>query len=142
MTFIDKFNFLEQCRINLKMAFINLLSILLGGMSLTDDMVKAKRCHIAVGTPGRIRALINAKNIDAKSTRLFVLDEADKLMESAFRSDLREIQAQCFHMEVKVAVLNAISQSCSKKSDFFEVKLVPYASLCLENYLDQFLMKF
>ena len=57
-------------------------------MSLTDDMVKAKRCHIAVGTPGRIRALINAKNIDAKSTRLFVLDEADKLMESAFRSDL------------------------------------------------------
>ena len=55
-------------------------------MSLTDDMVKAKRCHIAVGTPGRIRALINAKNIDAKSTRLFVLDEADKLMESAFRS--------------------------------------------------------
>ena len=63
-------------------------------MSLTDDMVKAKRCHIAVGTPGRIRALINAKNIDAKSTRLFVLDEADKLMESAFRSDLREIEAQ------------------------------------------------
>ena len=62
-----------------------LFSILLGGMSLTDDMVKAKRCHIAVGTPGRIRALINAKNIDAKSTRLFVLDEADKLMESAFR---------------------------------------------------------
>ena len=60
-------------------------------MSLTDDMVKAKRCHIAVGTPGRIRALINAKNIDAKSTRLFVLDEADKFFgavrnfESPFR---------------------------------------------------------
>ena len=100
MTIINKLNFLNQCRINLKMAFINLLSILLGGMSLTDDMVKAKRCHIAVGTPGRIRALINAKNIDAKSTRLFVLDEADKLMESAFRSDLREIQARVSPIEV------------------------------------------
>ena len=50
--------------------------------------------------------------------------------------------AQCFHTEVKVAVLNAISQSCNWKSDFFEVKLVPYASLCLENYANQFFMKF
>ena len=41
-------------------------------------------------------------------------------------------------MEVKVAVLNAISQSCNWKSDFFEVKLNPYASLCLKNYLDDF----
>ena len=25
----------------------------IGGMSLTDDIVKAKKCHIAVGTPGK-----------------------------------------------------------------------------------------
>ena len=41
-------------------------------------------------------------------------------------------RAHCFHMEVKVAFLNANSQNYN----FFEVKLVPYASLCLENYLD------
>ena len=46
--------------------------------------------------------------------------------------------AHCFHMEVKVAVLNAISQNYN----FFEVKLISYASLCLENYLDQFFGKF
>jgi hypothetical protein len=45
-------------------------------------------------------------------------------------------------MEVKVAVLNAISQNYKKISDFFEVKLVPYAGLCLGNYLDQFFVKF
>ena len=41
--------------------------------------------------------------------------------------------AQCSHMEVKVAVLNAISQSCNPKSDVFEVKIIPYPSesLCL-----------
>ena len=44
-------------------------------------------------------------------------------------------------MEVKAAVLNAISQNYSKISDFFEVKLVPYASLCLGNYLDQIFVK-
>ena len=47
-------------------------------------------------------------------------------------------RAHCFHMKVKVAVLNAISQNFN----FFEVKLVPYASLCLGNYLDQFFVKF
>ena len=39
--------------------------------------------------------------------------------------------------EVKVAVFNAKSQNYN----FFEVKLVSYASLCLEKYLDQFFMK-
>jgi hypothetical protein len=46
--------------------------------------------------------------------------------------------AHCFHMEVKMAVLNVISQNYN----FFEVKLVPYASLCLGNYLDQIFVKF
>ena len=46
--------------------------------------------------------------------------------------------AHCFHMEVKVAVLNAISQNYN----FFEVKLVPYASLCPRNYLDQLFGQF
>ena len=35
--------------------FSNFTIIFSGGMSLTDDMVKAKKCHIAVGTPGRIK---------------------------------------------------------------------------------------
>ena len=42
------------------------------------------------------------------------------------------------HMEVKVAVLNTISQNFN----FLEVKLIPYVSLCLENYLDQIFVKF
>ena len=52
--------------------------------------------------------------------------------------NLFSTKAQCFHLEVKVAVLDAISQNYN----FFEVKLVPYASLCLGNYLDQFFVKF
>ena len=49
---------------------------------------------------------------------------------------LEDACIQCFHMEVTVSVLNASSQSCHKKSDFFEIKLVFYTSLCLENYLN------
>ena len=45
---------------------------------------------------------------------------------------------QCFQMVVKVAVQSKLQL----KSDFIEVKLVPYASLCLGNNLDQFFMQF
>ena len=40
-----------------------------------------------------------------------------------------------------MAVLNAISQNYNKMSEFFEVKLVSYASLCLGKYLDQIFVK-
>ena len=49
-------------------------------MSVSDDQVKAKKCHIAIGTPGRIRALIDSKHIKSESVRMFALDEADKLV--------------------------------------------------------------
>ena len=52
----------------------------IGGMSVRDDQVKAKKCHIAIGTPGRIRALIDSKHIKSESVRMFTLDEADKLV--------------------------------------------------------------
>ena len=42
--------------------------------------------------------------------------------------------AYCFHMEVKVAVLNAISQNYN----FFEVKLVPYAWKLSTGSFDRF----
>ena len=38
-----------------------------------------------------MKSLIESKHLNAKSVRLFVLDEADKLMESAFKPDLTAI---------------------------------------------------
>eukprot|EP00794_Sanderia_malayensis_P005996 gene5996-6692_t len=53
----------------------------IGGTQLDQDIKNLEHCQIAVGTPGRIKALIENKNFDAKSIRLLVLDEADKLLE-------------------------------------------------------------
>ena len=49
--------------------------------------------------------------------------------------NIKEGWAHCFHMEVKMVVLNAIRQIYNKIYDLFEVTLVPYASLCLGNHL-------
>lgn len=56
-------------------------SLFIGGIPVEKDIRNAQSCHIAVGTPGRIRQLIQLKHIRTQSIRLFVLDEADKLLE-------------------------------------------------------------
>ncbi|XP_051891048.1 probable ATP-dependent RNA helicase DDX20 [Pristis pectinata] len=55
--------------------------VFIGGTPLSLDKVRLKKCHIAVGSPGRIKQLIEIGFLPTASIRLFVLDEADKLLE-------------------------------------------------------------
>ncbi|NWT16450.1 DDX20 helicase, partial [Vireo altiloquus] len=55
--------------------------VFIGGTPLSQDKSRLKRCHIAVGSPGRIKQLIELDYLSTASIRLFVLDEADKLLE-------------------------------------------------------------
>ncbi|NXS28676.1 DDX20 helicase, partial [Pomatostomus ruficeps] len=55
--------------------------VFIGGTPLSQDKSRLKKCHIAVGSPGRIKQLIELDYLSTGSVRLFVLDEADKLLE-------------------------------------------------------------
>ncbi|NXH33099.1 DDX20 helicase, partial [Myiagra hebetior] len=55
--------------------------VFIGGTPLSQDRSRLKKCHIAVGSPGRIKQLIELDYLSTASVRLFVLDEADKLLE-------------------------------------------------------------
>ncbi|NWH41839.1 DDX20 helicase, partial [Chloropsis hardwickii] len=55
--------------------------VFIGGTPLSQDRSRLKKCHIAVGSPGRIKQLIELEYLSTASVRLFVLDEADKLLE-------------------------------------------------------------
>lgn len=55
----------------------------IGGMGLKIDQSKAKSCHIIIGSPGRICQLVKEGHLSLDSIRLFVLDEADKLIGDA-----------------------------------------------------------
>ncbi|XP_072419991.1 probable ATP-dependent RNA helicase DDX20 [Chiloscyllium punctatum] len=55
--------------------------VFIGGTPLNLDKTRLKKCHIAVGSPGRIKQLIEIGFLPTASIRLFVLDEADKLLE-------------------------------------------------------------
>lgn len=62
-----------------------------GGLSVEDDKKRLNECHIAVGAPGRIKHLIDKKLLKVSTVRLFVLDEADKLMETNFQKDIKSV---------------------------------------------------
>ncbi|KAM5180935.1 putative ATP-dependent RNA helicase DDX20 isoform 1-T3 [Mantella aurantiaca] len=55
--------------------------VFIGGTPLPQDKAKLKKCHIAVGSPGRVKQLIEIGYLNTASIRLFILDEADKLLE-------------------------------------------------------------
>lgn len=63
----------------------------IGGRPLTDDKENAKNCHIAVGSPGRIFQLIEMEILRCENVKILVLDEADKLLEESFQSQINAI---------------------------------------------------
>ncbi|KOX70269.1 putative ATP-dependent RNA helicase DDX20 [Melipona quadrifasciata] len=67
------------------------VGIFIGGTAIESDKKKLNDCHIAVGAPGRMRHLIDKEFLKVENIRLFILDEADKLMESSFQKDINYI---------------------------------------------------
>ncbi|KAF8934726.1 DEAD (Asp-Glu-Ala-Asp) box polypeptide 20 [Haplosporangium gracile] len=64
---------------------------MIGGMPIQKDKDNLKRCSIVVGTPGRVLSLVETGHLDTSHIRLFVMDEADKLMEDLYRDDVFKI---------------------------------------------------
>ncbi|XP_044735703.1 probable ATP-dependent RNA helicase ddx20 [Chrysoperla carnea] len=62
----------------------------IGGLPVAEDKQKLvnKNIHVAIGAPGRIKSLIENKHLKTKNIKLFILDEADKLMYESFKDDI------------------------------------------------------
>jgi ATP-dependent RNA helicase DDX20 len=65
------------------------LGVFIGGLPVEEDKRRAKSCHIAVGTPGRLKHLLNDQLLDVSHIKLVIIDEADKLLEPSFEPDIR-----------------------------------------------------
>ncbi|KIJ48828.1 hypothetical protein M422DRAFT_162204 [Sphaerobolus stellatus SS14] len=72
------------------------LQVFVGGTNINRDVNAIKgRCDIVVATPGRLIDLIEQHNLRARlrSPQCFVLDEADRLLDSGFKAELEKIIA-------------------------------------------------
>ncbi len=68
------------------------LSILCGGIPLAPQLASLTHApHVVVGTPGRILELIEKGALDLSSVAVFVLDEADRMLDMGFEEDIRAI---------------------------------------------------
>ncbi|WP_171589117.1 ATP-dependent RNA helicase DbpA [Pelistega europaea] len=65
---------------------------LCGGSALKPQIESLKHgAHIIVGTPGRILDLVRGQHLDLSQIKVFVLDEADRMMDMGFFEDIGEI---------------------------------------------------
>ncbi|QRV76575.1 DEAD/DEAH box helicase [Ceratobasidium sp. AG-Ba] len=63
-----------------------------GGTTLKDDIIRlSDSVHVLVGTPGRILDLAGKQVADLSSCRVFVMDEADKLLSPEFTPVMEQL---------------------------------------------------
>ncbi len=70
-------------------------ALVYGGVSQVNQVRAMKRgAHILVATPGRLLDLMNQGHIDLSQLQMFVLDEADQMLDMGFLPDLKRIIKQ------------------------------------------------
>lgn len=63
-----------------------------GGTVVKDDIKTLKSgVHVVVGTPGRIHDMMRRKFLRTDYLRVFVLDEADELLDRGFKTQIQDI---------------------------------------------------
>jgi len=82
-------------------------SVIFGGVSIRPQIRNLERgVHILVATPGRLLDLINQGAVNLGSVEVFVLDEADRMLDMGFIRDVRKI-AEKLPKERQTALFSA-----------------------------------
>jgi len=69
--------------------------VAVGGVSIRPQMQKLNRgVHILVATPGRLLDLMKQGHASLRSVQIFILDEADRMLDMGFIHDVKKIAAQ------------------------------------------------
>ena len=62
-----------------------------GGVSIIPQMEQVTKSEIVVGTPGRVLDHLQRRTLDLSKVTIFVLDEADKMVDMGFIEDVEKI---------------------------------------------------
>jgi superfamily II DNA/RNA helicase len=62
-----------------------------GGVGLAEQARRASKAQIIVATPGRLFDLIQRRSVSLRAVRIFVLDEADRLLDMGFKPQVDRI---------------------------------------------------
>jgi translation initiation factor 4A len=78
-----------------------------GGTRVREDMEKlAAGVHVVVGTPGRVSDMIRRGNLVVSNIKIFVLDEADQMLDRGFKEQIYEI-LQTLQETIQICLFSA-----------------------------------
>lgn len=81
----------EECR-RFSVGMRIFSTAVVGGANIERQIRDLKRDpHIVIGTPGRLKDLLNRRALRLDNVRHFVLDEADRMLDMGFVNDIREL---------------------------------------------------
>jgi len=67
-------------------------AVIYGGVSINPQIAQIKRgVEIVVATPGRLLDHAQQRTVDLRSVEIFVLDEADRMLDMGFLPDIRRV---------------------------------------------------
>src|SRR5882724_10770928 len=70
-------------------------AVVVGGMNEQNQLRNIRKgAQIIVATPGRLCDFLDRRLVDLKGTTIFVLDEADRMLDMGFLPSIKEIIAQ------------------------------------------------
>ena len=70
-------------------------SVIFGGVKQNSQVAALRKgVDILVATPGRLLDLMNQKHLSLKDIEIFVLDEADRMLDMGFIHDIRKLLAE------------------------------------------------
>lgn len=73
-------------------------TVIFGGVGQNPQVEALKRgVHIVVATPGRLIDLLNQGHVSLSAVEIFVLDEADRMLDMGFIHDIRKIMYKLPH---------------------------------------------
>ena len=72
-------------------------AVCIGGANIRAQISQLERARFVIGTPGRLKDLIERRRLDMKSITSIVLDEADRMLDMGFINDIRYLFAQMPH---------------------------------------------
>ena len=65
--------------------------VIYGGVSMENQIRGLKHASVVIGTPGRVMDLMRRGYLDLSRIKIFVLDEADRMLDMGFIEDIRWI---------------------------------------------------
>ncbi|KIY45218.1 P-loop containing nucleoside triphosphate hydrolase protein [Fistulina hepatica ATCC 64428] len=83
--------------------------------TLTDKEAR-DRVDIIISTPLRLVASLQSGDLDMKSVRHLVLDEADRMLDPEFLQQIEEIVTACTHPDIQKAVFSATLPAGAEKT--------------------------